>query len=475
MKHLLILILILITSCNDTKKVKGNLNYNHELVTPIQTTIKMIQDLELDYARNIIMVSSTNRERTFFINTIQEIETILFILLNKPSDSKALERLYQRIKKFNQIPLQRRDLEFITPLKKQLMPILSKVARYQNISKADIHWRIFNESFDSGFNLFTTSSNGLSWRAQERNRVSYVSTSGKAGDAWLITPLINLKDIDNPAFRINYVVNNRGNLNDEYKGFEVFVSEEYEFGSPEEINWEKIKLPNFNITNSFSLQWSPKLSLSRYLNKTISIAFKFTKEANQNIVAQINDFQLFGALLDESADDESFILKRKDPTRYLFKHSFSEGLNGFTQESEGASPSEFKLVERNGSTYVQINSFDDKNSGVTFLESPIIVLGSEEYAIQIEQSINFYKQPAKDNKYIQVLYTLVDGTSEDNWQVLNFKSVPTGENWDIVKSEWLNLPFKNQKIKIAFRYESGTVVKEYPNWQLHNLNIKVVE
>jgi hypothetical protein len=476
MKYLLILTLIILSACNESKSIKNNLNYNHELVSPIQSTIEMIQELELDYARNIIMVNSTDRERDYFIAAIQEIETILYILLNKPNDEKALERLYQRVLNFNKIPLQRRDLEFISPLKRQLMPLVNRVALFQNTTRANIHWQVYLNTFSKGLDLFTTIDKGLSWRAQDRNRVTYVSTAGSEGEAWLISPLIDLSLMKNAAFRINYLINLReGNTNNNSKLFKILVSDNYEFGEPSNADWDKLELTNLNIVNDFTPLWSPKISLNSYANKTISIAYKFSKEKNQNIVAQINDFQLFGALYDENTTEEDFIIQRKDPIRYLYQHSFSNGIDNFEQISEGDSPAKFQITERNGAVYAEANSFNAKNSGVTYLVSPIIELGEEDYAIQVEQSINFYKQPAKDANFIQILYTVINEAEEENWQILNFKNIPNGDNWDVINSEWINLNHKNKRIKIAFRYESGTIVKEYPNWQLHNLNIKVVE
>mgnify|MGYP000173131937 CR=1 FL=1 len=264
------------------------------------------------------------------------------------------------------------------------------------------------------------------------------------------------------------------------EALKIMVSENYEFGDPELAQWNPLDVANIPLVEDFNPHNTAKISLSEYANRKISIAFLLDLSqvdiGGHGLLWQINEFKLFGAK-DNSADsEEALILERKDPTNYLYQKDFATGLAEYTQTQDSDTAAQFVSTERNGKTYVEISGFDAKNSGVSMLISPSIELFNLNYSIRIEQAINFYKPEAQERKYIRILIGIdKENLSEIEWEELVFEKAPAGNEWTPVVSEWKNINLKNTKIRIAFRYESGNGIPQYPNWNLFNLDIKEEE
>lgn len=476
MKVIIISLLFSFLACESDKDHQQAPVAKSKYHSDISSLIKQTEKLEEKMALDIILRSATSRQRISMTALLREIKTALFVLNERPSDQDTLTRLLMHKKNLEAIPMQRRDREFLMPLINDLNQLLLKISEAQRTTLTDLRWKLWSENFNQGMGLFTTFTDKDAWQAGNRNRQGYVSVRSNNTEAWLISPLINLSGIINPAFRLNHLVNIKRNPNYEIdsklineKALKVLVSTDYEFGDPNQAHWQRLNMPKFNLITDFNSSWTPPININQFKGKTVTIALKLDLDSNEigghGLLWQLNELEILGA-----SNNTNFITARKDPTIFIYQHDFSNGIGAFTQNPSGENPAIFEEISRNEQTYLQINGFKNKSNGVNFLTSPIIELGQANYSLKLTQAINFYNQPAKDKKYIQILVGIE--AEEIEWIPLNFSQVPNGDNWNPVESEWLSLDFKNQKIRLGFRYESGNGITEYPNWSLYNINVR---
>jgi len=471
---ILYILSLLSVSCsapNETKEINTN-NTNPEYVE----LFELIEQTEDELASGIIFAQSAQREMVSFKETISRLKTNLLKLMSNSKNTQALNDLYRYSEILKAFPLQSRDIEFIKPIIKKLNFILIRTSMNQNRRLQNLNWKIYSNSFDNGLGKYTTFGSNDKWRIGDRNRNGYLSVSSQDSKSWLITPLINFQDIKSPALKIKHLIKVKETstltIKEIQNSIKVLISTDYQNGEPENSNWELLDLNNYNIITDFNAQESNKIELSTYENQLVSIAFVLDINLKERITWQIDDLSLYGAPIIEDYDQSNLIKERIDPTNYTYKKLFSDGFNDFKEIQSGENPAVFENIERNDEKYVQINGFKNKSNGVNFLISPVIELKDLDYSIKMKQAINFYEQEAKDKNYISIKIGLGDDIENIEWKDIEFKNIPPGNEWTPITTEWKKLNVKNQKIRIAFRYESGNGISQYPNWSLYELLIK---
>ncbi len=484
MKKILLILLLTILSCESPKDTKTqSLNKDNPYHKEINSLVKETEKLEDQLSRNIIMRNATSRQVNSFTEIIFEIKKLLLLLDARPKNNTALIRLFEMKNEISAMPIQSRDIEFIEQYLKDLDQIMIRLMQYQKRVIADLNWEVWSENFDNGLGKFTTFSSSDNWIVGNRNRQGYISVRSRNAKAWLITPLLNLNNLTNPAFRLNHLVNIKKNENSAIdsqlineSAIKVYASTNYEFGDPELAQWEEISIKDVPLITDFNAHKSEKISLSKYTNEVISLAFVLDLKRDiggHGLLWQINEVSLFGASDNSQNTERPLIIERKDPTQYAYQYDFTNGIGNFQQVVEGENPAEFEEITRNEETYLQINGFKNKSNGVNLLVGEPIELKDLNYSIRLKQAINFYNQAAIDKGYIKILI----GENQDDinaieWKELKFQNTPPGNAWTPITSEWLKLNYQNQTIRLAFRYESGNGLSEYPNWSLYFIDIK---
>lgn len=494
MRIIFSLLFIFIIACESNKdNINKSINDNNPYQSEIQSLIKDTELLEDKMNRNIILRSATTRQRASLDEYLFSIKKYLFLLQERPGDYNTLKRLFNTKKELEKMPTQARDFEFFNSYFNEINQLILKLVQYQNKNISDLNWQVWNENFNSGIGLFTQFGAGDTWQVGNRNRQGYISARTRRDKAWLITPIIDLNTISNPAFNINHVVNIKQNENFPIdrelinkECLKVFVSENYEFGNPENAIWDEIQMPRIPLVEDFNAYTTKRISLANYSNKKISLAFVLDLQSTDinghGLLWQINELKLFGAQITPNPNQDSLdiVIARKDPTNYLYQHDFTNGYDDFVQLTQGENPALFDLTTRNDETYLQVNGFQNKSNGVNFLIGPQIKLTDLKYSIRLKQAINFYNSPAQEKEYIKILIGIDNDYSLNTWEDVNqiewkelaFEKVPPGNAWTPVESEWLALEYQNTKIRFAFRYESGNGISEYPNWSLYTIDIK---
>lgn len=481
MKYLLILPLIFFIACESSKDKDNKIINPPILADEFAEIIDQSEQLEVNLAEEIILNGATTRQTITFRGLLRDIKLNLYVLRERPEDQDTLAHLFTLTKELERIPIQARDVEFLIPFLENLNQMMLKISQYQNIRLGDLNWEIWSENFDGGAGLFTTYSEGDNWLVENRNRQGYANVRSSNTKAWLIAPQINLEGIFNPALQIDHLLNIRRNEAQEVdrelinESLKIMVSTNYSFGNPESADWEELPLGTVNLITDFNSSLSEKISLTAFEGQVVSVAAVLDLDSRRvgghGLLWQINEFKLLGATELESVE----VYERKDPTNYIFRHSFSNGLAGFEQLSQGDAAL-FEETNRNGTSYVKISGHRPPKTGSTLLISPSFDLGAETYSIKMLQARNFYTPEMKEKKFIQVLIGEDQESLEDIvWTELEFENVPNGDDWSPVESEWLTLTLQNKKVRIAFRYESNSETGETPAWDLHYFDIRQEE
>lgn len=138
---------------------------------------------------------------------------------------------------------------------------------------------ILIEEFDKGtLGSFTVQQvhGEQSWYGESRGYAmitGYVEGSDHANESWLISPKIDLTNVESAHFSFEHVARYFANLQDEAT---LWISTDYQDGLPETANWEQIypQIPFIN-SNDWNFLKSGDISLTQYVGSEINIAFKY--------------------------------------------------------------------------------------------------------------------------------------------------------------------------------------------------------
>lgn len=163
----------------------------------------------------------------------------------------------------------------------------------------------------------------------------------------------------------------------------------------------------------------------------------------------------------------------RDNSIVFFSEDFKKGLGEFTIEKvEGGPTWTLKFYEPKDQHYVEAKSFkagpDGSNlNGVTRLVSPIFDLKDKRnVTFEIEQAYRFVN--SEDSIKIQIK----EENPEAKWNDVKIENLPSGNDWNAVKSERVKIPsnLKDKKVKISFLYESTE--GNNPAWQIHLITLR---
>jgi len=110
---------------------------------------------------------------------------------------------------------------------------------------------------------------------------NYISGANQTCETWLISPSINLVDATLPVLNFRNAYNYTG------PELEVYVSTNYNSGTPSFANWVKL---NFNLsTGNWAFVNSGDVNLSAYKNTNVRIAFKYTGSNTSGSTWELDD------------------------------------------------------------------------------------------------------------------------------------------------------------------------------------------
>lgn len=164
----------------------------------------------------------------------------------------------------------------------------------------------------------------------------------------------------------------------------------------------------------------------------------------------------------------------RDTSIAFFSEDFKKGAGEFTLaiEDEGAAEWKHAFYEPKETYYMEIKSFktgtDGANQiGASRLLSPAIDLKDKKgVTIEIEQAYKFIK----DLEVMKI--QIKEADAEGDWITLNLETVPSGNDWNVIKSERVAVPkeLEGKKVQVSFLYNSKA--DDNPTWQIHSLTLR---
>jgi hypothetical protein len=130
-----------------------------------------------------------------------------------------------------------------------------------------------NSISSGGWSLYNVSGN-VSWTVSSYRDRQYAFISNyfqgvnTACESWLISPSINLANLNNPMLNFETAFKYTGNA------LEVYVSNNYTSGNPSNANW--IKLSPTLSSGNFAWVNSGDISLANFKSDNFHVAFKYT-------------------------------------------------------------------------------------------------------------------------------------------------------------------------------------------------------
>ena len=156
----------------------------------------------------------------------------------------------------------------------------------------------FTEPFDSTdadlgqMKAYNIIGDNQGWEYDQYETTTYANMSGYSGSAienedWLITPMIDLSNVNEAKLSFTEAINYGGTIDEEQ---EVYVSTDYSgAGDPTSATWEKLPVTNRASGDSWTFVDVTPVDLSSYAGESnVSIAFKYTSTTDNAATWEID-------------------------------------------------------------------------------------------------------------------------------------------------------------------------------------------
>jgi hypothetical protein len=156
----------------------------------------------------------------------------------------------------------------------------------------------FTEAFDSTdadlgqMKAYNIIGDNQGWEYGQYETTTYAVMSGYSGSAvenedWLITPMVDLSNVNEAKLSFTEAINYGGTIDEEQ---EVYVSTDYSgAGDPTSATWEKLPVTNRASGDSWTFVDVTPVDLSSYAGESnVSIAFKYTSTTDNAATWEID-------------------------------------------------------------------------------------------------------------------------------------------------------------------------------------------
>ena len=308
----------------------------------------------------------------------------------------------------------------------------------------------YYESFKDGIGSFTIDdvelSEGLSyvWKHDDYGYMkasAFVSNSNKASESWLVSPTINLEDVNTATLKFTQTINFFNNVEEEAT---LWIKEE---GG----EWNQV-----TITYPTGEGWvsnDQTIDLKDYAGKKIQVGFKYVSTTESAGTWEIEDFSVTSV----NTGDEVVTLP--------YEESFENGIGLFTIDdvklSEGLSyvwkhDAEFGYMK--ASAFVS----NSNKASESWLVTPFIDLtNASEATLKFTQTINFFSKVEEE----ATLWIKEEG---GEWKQVTI-TYPTGSGW-VSNDQTIDLKgYVGKKIKVGFKYVSTT--ESAGTWEIEDFSV----
>jgi hypothetical protein len=319
----------LLACSGNNQETKNDSSLDKEQNEAIKSVVVQTDKLLVDMRARRVFSSNTRREQQILEQSMIIIKNSLVKIMAGNDPVGSFKTLYTYVKKLEGINLVQTDSTLISSYKEDLYLLTHKIAKKLNISVEDFSWILYESRFSSLW-PFTTTSTAGDWINDWSLGASYAKVRGYGNKAWLVSPLINLKNVEKAAFKLHHMImvdaDSRSRLPfDRNKiinsTFKAMVSTDYISGHPDDATWEEVKLSGFPSSVNFHAQWSDEIDISKFKDENVSIAILYDmndKELGTHRVSwQVNQFLVYGI-----SDD--FQVTERPVKTYLYQDGFNK-------------------------------------------------------------------------------------------------------------------------------------------------------
>jgi len=154
----------------------------------------------------------------------------------------------------------------------------------------------------------------------------------------------------------------------------------------------------------------------------------------------------------------------------IFEGQFNGDFSGFEAVSVLGSK-EWYTSSYGDTEYAKMSAYDNGINEDWLISSEIDLTEESDVVVQVDQAIKY----ATDLGLLSIVISKnYDGSGDPataDWDIINFTTIPVGDNWDYILSEDVALTsYEGETIHIAFKYTSTET--EAATWQINNIAIK---
>jgi hypothetical protein len=429
---------------------------NNAIKSVVVQTDKLLDDMR---ARRVFS-SNTRREQQILQQSMTIIKNSLVKIIAGNDTIGSFKTLYTYVKKLESISLIQTDSTLINTYKEDLYSITHKIAKALNINVDDFSWILYETRF-SNLLPFTTTSTAGDWINDWSLGASHAKVRGYGNKAWLVSPLINLKNVEKAAFKIHHMImvddDSRSRIAfDRNKiiqnTYKAMVSTDYISGHPEEATWEEVKLSGFPTAVNFHAKWSDEIDISKFKGENVSIALLYDmndKELGTHRVSwQINQFQVYGI-----SDD--FEVTDRPVKKYLYQDAFNKKNLGQNKSVATGENVQWTDYGRGGET--EFAKLEASVPGIdTWLMTPKLSLKGEAPILKLKEVARNLDRP---NFLVKISADYNGGDpTKSTWKT--FEHIPA--DYSAEEGAWKNFnsldmdisEFLGKDIVIAFQYKN---------------------
>jgi len=314
----------------------------------------------------------------------------------------------------------------------------------------------------SGWTNYAEAGDGL-WEARSYDDNSYAQFSAyKAGGeaiAWLISPEIDMSEVDNPTFSFDVKLGF-------FNGYvmQVLISEDYSDGNPTEATWIDItkEFGIYGISGSYTDSYVAGVyDLSAYKDNNFHIAFRYAGDdtADKTTTYQIDNIQVGG---------ESDIIKTG-----LYSEDFSGGIDNWyiypeNEDADKWSVSDYKDIYR-----AEFSAYGKTGEQETWLVSPgISVPDNNESQLLVDMAVGYYNY---DCLSILISEDFTDDINVATWVDITdkFTLAQSASGYSDIESigAFVLNEYKGKNIFVAFKYVGNADEDRTTTYQIYNFDV----
>ncbi|MBQ9362696.1 MAG: choice-of-anchor J domain-containing protein [Bacteroidaceae bacterium] len=300
---------------------------------------------------------------------------------------------------------------------------------------------------------------------------AYVNEENNRSDSWLISPQLNLKNVQHAKISFEFILRYVLNKDELKTNYKLLISKTFESGTPQENDWTELE---WNVVEGSN--WN-----DWYNSGNINVPEEFCGQENVHVAlryianSKAATWEVKNFSVTEGEGDynpEPVVPADNDQVQQLdYTETFASSLGNYVNVNASGATG-WKNDYSTAAISLYDNSTQTNKAGVNYLVSPPIALGSAN-AVHISYDyILRYNRGDENQKLLVIDNDNYDATNieANNWDVLVAKHTE-GSNWTDFSKVDVNVPSElmGKTIRVALRHSATDT--ESSTWEVKNLTV----